>query len=470
METCELGAFLEGQQTRLRQTIADLAKRYDYVSVLGTDSSGVSFRVSPQERRVGDSMWSERGFVFRVQQAGRIVEFALNVLPKGDLAATISAQIDQLLSAGPDARLYPALPDEAAEASRFATVAENPLAADPAKVMDRLALARAALMQQSPEIVFSSANAEFVRVRKIFLSPKRDLAQAYFWGQGYLITVAKRGDETRENYQPFSGYMGLELLDELDSKVEALATETIELLSAEKPLPGEYDVICDPDVTGLIAHEAFGHGVEMDMFVKGRAQAPEYLGKAVASPIVDMYDTAAGIEQCGSYLFDDEGTFASSTKIIDKGILVAGLSDLQSAASLGTKPTGNGRREAFDHKAYARMTNTYIAPGKDSLEDMIASIKHGYLLQKMSSGMEDPKNWGIQLVLTVGREIVDGKLSGRMVSPIVCSGYVPELLSSISMISGTVELGGSGACGKGYKEYAKVSSGGPYIKARMRLG
>ncbi|HAW85131.1 MAG: hypothetical protein A2087_08305 [Spirochaetes bacterium GWD1_61_31] len=465
-----LGDFLGSHQERLRSAIATLAGRYDYVSVLGSDSSGVAFRVSPQERRVADSSWSERGFVFRVQQAGRIVEHAFNVLPSGDLAAAVAARIDSQLADGPAARVYPPLPDEPAKAGFFATVGQHPLTADPALVLDRLAAARAGLMEQSPEIVFSSANAEFVQVRKIFISPRRDLAQAYVWGQAYLITVAKRGDDTRENYQPFSGRKGLELLDELPSAVAALAKETVELLSAEKPVPGEYEIIADPDVTGLIAHEAFGHGVEMDMFVKGRALAPDYLGKSVASPIVDMYDGAAAADQCGSFLFDDEGTFGTTTKIIDQGILVAGISDLQSAASLGTRPTGNGRRQAFDHKTYARMTNTYIAPGKDTLEAMVASIKRGYLLQKMSSGMEDPKNWGIQLVLTIGREIVDGKLTGRMVSPVVCSGYVPELLSSISMISAAVELGGSGACGKGYKEFAKVSSGGPYIKARMRLG
>jgi TldD protein len=275
---------------------------------------------------------------------------------------------------------------------------------------------------------------------------------------------------TKENYQPFSGLLGLEILDSMLPEAGRVAKETVELLGAGKLIPGEYEVIADPDITGLIAHEAFGHGVEMDMFVKGRALAPDYMGKPVASPIVTMYDGAEGQDQCGSFLFDDEGTLGTRTLIIRDGILVAGISDLQSAMSLGTKPTGNGRRQAFDHKAYARMTNTYIQPGKSTVEEMIASIKNGYLLEKMNSGMEDPKNWGIQLVLTVGREIKDGKLTGTIVSPVVCSGYVPTMLSDISMVSGDFKLGGSGACGKGYKEFAKVSAGGPYIKTKMRLG
>ena len=72
------------------------------------------------------------------------------------------------------------------------------------------------------------------------------------------------------------------------------------------------------------------------------------------------------------------------------------------------------------------MTNTYFEPGKDKLEDMIASIKYGFLLEDASSGMEDPKNWGIQLMVNVAREIKDGKFTGKVFSPIVMSGYVPD--------------------------------------------
>jgi TldD protein len=116
------------------------------------------------------------------------------------------------------------------------------------------------------------------------------------------------------------------------------------------------------------------------------------------------------------------------------------------------------------------MTNTYIAPGTSKAEDMIASIKYGFILDKTNSGMEDPKNWGIQLVVSVAREIRDGKPTGRVFSPVVCSGYVPQVLSDISMVSGDFELRGAGYCGKGHKEYVKVSSGGPWIKTKMRLG
>ena len=116
------------------------------------------------------------------------------------------------------------------------------------------------------------------------------------------------------------------------------------------------------------------------------------------------------------------------------------------------------------------MTNTYFTGGTATPEEMIASVKYGFLLENPSSGMEDPKNWGIQCMVTIAREIKDGALTGKIFSPIVLTGYVPDLLKSVTMMSDTVELSGSGYCGKGYKEWVKVSDGGPYMKARIRLG
>ena len=185
-----------------------------------------------------------------------------------------------------------------------------------------------------------------------------------------------------------------------------------------------------------------------------------------------MHDGASmdARNEVATYFFDDEGVISKDTVIIKDGILQSGISDAQSAMALGTTPTGNGRRESYKRKTYTRMTNTYFEPGKDKLEDMIASIDYGFYLENPCSGMEDPKNWGIQLMVSIAREIKDGKFTGKIFSPIVMSGYVPDLLKSITMMSDEVELCGLGMCGKGYKEWVKVSDGGPYIKAKIRLG
>ena len=174
----------------------------------------------------------------------------------------------------------------------------------------------------------------------------------------------------------------------------------------------------------MIVHEAFGHGVEMDMFVKKRALAEKYIGEYVASPLVTMHDGAAAASETATFFFDDEGTLAQDTVIIDKGILKTGICDAQAAMALGTKPTGNGRREKNSHKAYTRMTNTFFEPGTDKVEDMIASISYGFYLENASSGMEDPKNWGIQCLVDIARRQIYRKSIFSDRSDRICTGLI----------------------------------------------
>ena len=241
-------------------------------------------------------------------------------------------------------------------------------------------------------------------------------------------------------------------------------------LSAERVEPGEYEIITAPEVTGLIAHEAFGHGVEMDMFVKNRALGKDYIGQRVGSELCSMHEGALCAEDVTSYAFDDEGTLAGDVTEIDRGILKTGICDALAALRLGVEPTGNGKRQNYAHKVYTRMTNTMFDSGDSTLEEMIAATRRGFLLEGMESGMEDPKHWGIQCIIKRGREIVDGKLTGKVVAPIILTGYVPDLLGGICMRSSDREVFGSGGCGKGHKEWVKVADGGPYLKTKARLG
>jgi len=318
-------------------------------------------------------------------------------------------------------------------------------------------------------VLDAQASVSYRACRKLFLSENRDLDQTVMWTTAMVAVMASRGQEIKMAYRPFSNLGGAEVLDEMDRRVEKVADDALELLESQPIAPGEYECVCDPETTGMIVHEAFGHGVEMDMFVKDRALARECVGEYVASRLVTMHDGSA-VDEAATMFFDDEGTLTGDTVVIDKGVLKTGMCDALSAARLGTAPTGNGRRESYERKAYTRMTNTYFQGGSSTPEELIASVKDGFLLEQPSSGMEDPKNWGIQCMVTTAREIKDGKLTGKLFSPIVLTGYVPDLLKSVTMMSKTPVLSGSGYCGKGYKEWVKVSDGGPYMKARIRLG
>ncbi|SEP58285.1 TldD protein [Lachnospiraceae bacterium RM5] len=325
-------------------------------------------------------------------------------------------------------------------------------------------------MNYSKKILDTIVIYQYLITNKLFISDDKDLEQHIMWSNAVFEPLSKDENSSMIHYyyNPASCIGGVEILDELDKDIDHALNSAIELLDSTHITPGTYDVICLNDVTGLIAHEAFGHGVEMDMFVKDRALAKDFIGKEVASPIVNMHDNAT-FNQCGMYFFDDEGNISKDNIIIENGILKNGINDLLTCNSLDVEPTGNGRRESYANKAYTRMTNTYFEAGTSTLDEMIASIDYGILLENASGGMEDPKNWGIQCMVNIGREIKNGKLTGKIFSPICISGYVPDLLKSISMVSDDLKLFGSGYCGKGYKEWVKVSDGGPAIKAKAKL-
>ena len=469
--------FLTERKLLLRQIIEKLGPYFPYVSILGTNSKGKQYLVQKSGIAVSDSRWAERGFVVRVYNGKNYSEVSFNELPIEistefirDLCAQVQEPLTRLRSGPVKLTTYPLIQEEKIRESLLGQVAIHPQMVTTEQKLQKMSAIKEMALKQSPLLVDFKVRFEEVQVSKLFISGPKELEQSYIWSQGYLMATVRKEKQTKYAYKAFSGLKGVELLDEMAGEYEKVIAQAQRLLEAKAVEPGEYDVICSPEIAGLIAHEAFGHGVEMDMFVKNRAKALEYLGKPVASEKVTMHDGADAAHNVSSYLFDDEGVIATDTVVIDHGILKTGISDRLSALKLGTEPTGNGKRESFERKAYARMTNTFFAGGRDRLEEMIASIQHGYLLDGTMSGMEDPKNWGIQCMIMQGEEIKEGKLTGAIISPVIMTGYVPDVLKAVTMVTAEVNLFGSGACGKGHKEWVKVSDGGPYIKTRVRLG
>ncbi len=284
-----------------------------------------------------------------------------------------------------------------------------------------------------------------------------------------MVVFLSDGRQMKQNFLIKGGTGGMELIEVSNEQIDGMVETGRRMLGAERIEPGFYDVVAAPEVTGLIAHEAFGHGVETDMYLKDRARSRSYLGEMIAAPQVNIIDDPTAKNAYGSYFIDDEGEPARSIHIIKDGRFIQGLSDRYSSVVLGLPKTANGRRESFERKIYARMSNTFIAPGFTPPQDIISSIEQGVYLEKGMGGMEDPKGWGIQILILYGHEIRNGKLTDRMFSPLGLTGYVPDLLRDISMVGNDFSLDG-GTCGKGYKEYVPVSAGGPHIRTRVRLG
>lgn len=471
-------SFLDSQIQALKDLLAQLEKEYRYVSILSSDSKGLNVSVRKRATQITtDTLASERGIVIRVLIGNQYAEYAFNNDDLKDvpslfqkIKASFQAQTHLLKELQIEAYPTGILPDEPCQLFVEKETGELLENVDTKKMVEELESIGKKLVKDHDEIIEYIISDRSTHVSKVFLSKNRDLRQSYQYSEAYLVSVVQKDGRIEQAMQSTSGLKGPEIIGELEAFIPTVQQVGQDLLNAERIVPGEYDVITSPEITGLIAHEAFGHGVEMDMFVKDRAIGKEYLGKRVGSDLVSMHEGALIAENVTSFAFDDEGTLAQDTLEINHGILETGICDALSAVRLGISPTGNGKRENFEHKAYTRMTNTLFDSGTDSLEDMIASIEHGYLLEEMSSGMEDPKHWGIQCMVGLGREIKDGKLTGKVVAPLILTGYVPDVLGNISMASPDRMIFGAGACGKGYKEFVKVTDGGPFLKTKVRLG
>ena len=463
----------------LKELVSLLRREYDYVSVLSTDSRGFAVSISQKAKSVrNETMTTERGTVVRVYRNGLYSEASFNGFDPArpeetfrEIAGRLERQMRVLEAAGVRPYETGILADEPQRLFAEMETERLPEEEDLAALIGNLTAVSDKAVAEAKNILNCTARAQSTHICKLFLTENRDLRQSYVYSEGTLLAVGALDGRTEMAYEGVSGRRGPEIFDDMESRLLPETLKSLdELLHAESVSPGEYDVITLPDITGLIAHEAFGHGVEMDMFVKGRALGAEYIGKRVGSDLVTMHEGALCAESVTAYAFDDEGTLAGDVTEIDRGVLRTGICDALSALRLGTVPTGNGKRENFAHKVYTRMTNTLFDSGTDTLEDMIASIDHGYMLKGVNSGMEDPKHWGIQCIIEKGYEIRDGRLTGKVVAPVVLTGYVPDLLGSVSMVSGDREVFGNGGCGKGHKEWVKVADGGPCLKAKARLG
>ncbi|MBQ3544028.1 MAG: TldD/PmbA family protein [Lachnospiraceae bacterium] len=458
----------------------NLSETYKNITILVEKSVGKNYRVSKSGTTIKDNTFASTGAVIRLNHSYGTYEFSFNDFSKEYIDLIPKKISENLLNAKAlhNSKFVNNDSNEKHsdnnvsnktiinEATEFET---DPLSLSDEYISNTLTKILNKALNYNTQIIDCVCIFQYLQIHKLFLSDNKDLEQHIMWTNGIVEPLSSLNDKTYYYLKTFSTLGGAELLNEMTNSVEDACKRALELLNSEPPVQGTYDVICMPDVTGLIVHEAFGHGVEMDMFVKDRALAKNFIGKQVASPLVTMHDNAKTYPESASYFFDDEGTPSHDTIIIKDGILQTGLNDLHSANILGSTPSGNGRRESFERKVYSRMTNTYFEAGTDSLDDMISSIDYGILLENGASGMEDPKNWGIQCMVNVGREIKNGKLTGKIFSPVCISGYVPDLLKSITMVSDEVKLSGCGYCGKGYKEWVKVSDGGPAIKARAIL-
>ncbi|HHW40729.1 MAG TPA: TldD/PmbA family protein [Syntrophomonadaceae bacterium] len=260
--------------------------------------------------------------------------------------------------------------------------------------------------------------------------------------------VAAEGQVIQTGYESAGGTQGLELFDE-EKPVDLgrrAARRALLMLNARRAPAGRMPVVLAGEAGGTMIHEACGHGLEADLAQKGLSVYANRQGEQVASELVTVVDDGTLQGKFGTLRFDDEGNPAQRTVLIEGGILRGYMYDRITASREGAGLTGNGRRESFQHRPIPRMTNTYLAPGDASPDEIIRETRAGLLVRRMGGGQVNTTNGDFVFEVTEGYLIQDGEATVP-VRGATLTGNGPEVLKQIDMIGR--DFGFSiGICGK----------------------
>ncbi len=216
-----------------------------------------------------------------------------------------------------------------------------------------------------------------------------------------------------------------------------------------RPAPaGEVTVVVGPGWPGVLLHEAVGHGLEGDFNRKGSSAFAGRMGQRVASKGVTVLDDGTMADRRGSLNIDDEGHATQRTVLIEDGILRGYMQDSLNARLMGSKPTGNGRRESYAHLPMPRMTNTYMLAGKDDPKEIVASIKRGLYATNFGGGQVDITSGKFVFSASEAFWVENGKIQYPVKGATII-GNGPDALTRVSMIGNDLALDpGVGVCGK----------------------
>ena len=228
---------------------------------------------------------------------------------------------------------------------------------------------------------------------------------------------------------------------------EALRQALVNLEAIAAPA-GSMPVVMGAGWSGVLLHEAVGHGLEGDFNRKGSSAYSGRMGEKVASSLCTIVDDGTLFERRGSLSVDDEGTKTHCTTLIENGVLKGYMQDKLNARLMGVAPTGNGRRESYAHLPMPRMTNTYMLAGESDPAEIIASVKKGIYCANLGGGQVDITSGKFVFSTSEAYLIENGKITAP-VKGATLIGNGPEAMSRVSMVGNDLALdSGVGTCGK----------------------
>jgi TldD protein len=282
--------------------------------------------------------------------------------------------------------------------------------------------------------------------------------------------VAKKESKVLGSRHRIGGTGGLELLKTHNpfSKFLEAAKILIKQLDAEKAPGGRFKVVVDNELVGVFIHEALGHACEADSVLAGRSILENKLGKLIASKLVTVYDNPLIENGFGTFPYDDEGVKAENKLLIEKGILRNFILSRETAKKLNLEPNGGARAGTYAVRPLVRMSNTVLAKGDYSFEELLEDLKFGVYVKGTRGGQVNTAKGTFQFAAQEAWLVEKGELT-KPLRDVSLSGNTLETLKNIDAIGEDFKLGEPGFCGKGYGQIVPVGLGGPTVRVKEAI-
>ncbi len=262
-----------------------------------------------------------------------------------------------------------------------------------------------------------------------------------------ISAVAEKDGDTQTGGCRPGRRMGIEMFDIIDPKAvgREAARQAVTMVNAGYCPAGVMPVAIENGFGGVIFHEACGHSLEASAVAYGQSQFTGMLGQKIASEKVTAIDDGTIPNAWGSINIDDEGTPSQKNVLIENGVLKTYMIDKFNGRRMGMASTGSARRQSYSYVPTSRMTNTYIAPGTDKNEDIIASMEYGLYAKDMGGGSVNPVTGEFNFAVNEGYIVRNGKIC-EPVRGASLVGKGSEIIQNIDMVGANLDMG-QGMCG-----------------------
>jgi TldD protein len=323
----------------------------------------------------------------------------------------------------------------------------------------RITRVEASLHEELREIVLATSTGKLVHDRQPMV-------------RFSVRVIAESNGKRQSGGSGGGGRAGLEYFDQRSPEwhAEEAVRHAIAMLDARESPAGELEVVLAPGDSGVLLHEAVGHGLEADFNRKGTSNYTGRVGQRVASDLCTVVDDATQFGSRGTIHVDDEGNLPERATLIESGLLAGYMHDQHSAEHFKVTPTGNGRRESFQSHPMPRMTNTWLLAGPHDPDEIVRSVKRGIYARKFGGGQVDISNGDFVFSLTESYLIENGKITAPL-KGVNLIGNGPDVMSKVSMLGTDFETSdGVWTCGKDGQS-VPVGVGCPTIKiSSMTVG